>query len=295
MPTLDLTPYRQALAAALPPGTPWDITVGARLKYSRLSVTDGVLTVRIPAAGTGDPARTAAWAATHAGRMLANTAPPRTKELVNGEGFPLFGVNHRLRLVDDRSHLPDATPAGPLTRHPGVPIIAEDGPSTWSGHRTWQLTLHRDHATASTVIEWYRAELLAWLNEQIPPLAARLGVRDGLTWAVRHQRDGVRIGSWASYYPAKHRVTASWTVAQFPRDLATHVLRHEMCHAARPGGTTHGRQWQARMATLNPQWREHETVVRKHTEVWTGHIAPAGTAPATDGPHVSGWDTAALA
>jgi predicted metal-dependent hydrolase len=287
MATLDLTEHGEAVRGVLPASTPWRIEVGARLKYARLEMDAGALVVRIPPTGI-EPGRLARFVAQHGPRMLdtATEGGEMAKQLVGGEGFVLLGRPYRLKLVDDG-------PACAIRRQP-IGQRRPDGSGSMGSEPF--LCLRRGQATAATVIGWYRGELLAWLGEQIPPLASRLGVRDGLTWAVSHHRDGVRVGSWARYYPGKHHITVSWQVAQFPRHLAKHVLRHEMCHAARPqhrpggSGRTHGREWQSLMGTLHPQWRETERTVRKTMRVWTGSIAT----PADPAPFVSGWTADAL-
>ncbi len=285
--------FHAAVAAVLPPDFPWRLEVNPRRRHAGLRARDGVVVLSIPTNMTG-PDRTAAWFAVHAPRALARlqaraqdtpaATGPVVKELVNGEGFLLFGQNHKLRLVDD--------PAA-------APIVAEPGPSTWSGVRTWQLTVRRDQASARLIIEWYRGQLAAWLDEKIPPVAARCRVRDGLQWEVRPHREGTGHGTWGRYLVKHHRITMPWIVAQLPRDVAEQIVRHEVGHAARPhrqpgaSGRPHGPEWRALMSTLCHDWRRLEAAADEH-RLWHGGLAaPAPTPeparePAPAG-FVSGW------
>lgn len=277
--------YEAAFAATLPDTLPWRLEVRPRLKRAHMEVTGGMLVIRLPKAATMPPQRLAEIVAAQ-GPVLVAKARARgtaertgagehtpTKQLVNGEGFELFGRSYRLRLVDN----------GPTCEIRRLPVgqIRADGTGSMGSDQ--YLCLRRDVATPETVIDWYRGELAVWLGEQVPPIAARLGVRPGLTCEVRPHRRGVRFGTWGRYLPGEHRITVPWIVAQIPLDRARHVLHHEVAHAAQPSGTVaHGREWQVLMSRISPDWRDLERLQRRGTglSLWEGGLTP----------HVSGWE-----
>lgn len=218
------------------------------------------------------------------------------KELVDGEGFPFAGRYQRLRLVVDGDERDDRTAAGPLTRHPGVPIIAEPGPSTWSGIRTHQLTMRRDAASARTVIEWYRTQGQAWLDEHVPPLLSRVYVKreDWPTWEVRPARRGEGYGgSWGRYRWPAHSMTVPWLIFQLPAELLRYIAAHEVAHAALKGQHGHAQPWQLVVSRLCPDWRELDPRARElpGLPLWVGELEPAreSVAPVAADPFVSGW------
>ncbi len=274
--TYDTGPYVAALTAAgLPASLTWTVQVNPRRKRIAWQVQPGgAVLFSVPPGASPDRLRTFAQASR--GRLVVLTADAsargaiRPKELVSGEGFRLFGTNYRLSLVDD-----------------GPAITGGPGPSTWSGIRTWQLTMRRDQASAALIIEWYRRELAAWLDKYMPPLANRHGIRPGLAWEVRPFRAG-NVRSWATYHSKTHRVFFCWQVAQFPAELARHVVAHELAHAARPGGKSHGPEWESKMDMIaGPGWRDREQVVRREldADVWHGDVAQ----PRPVDPFVSAW------
>lgn len=256
----------------------WTVKPSARRKsFEAVVGPGGIVEFRVPA--TMRPAQFVILVSKHRGAIItAATQKAATgvhvprKDLVNGEGFPLFGTNHRLRLVDD-----------------GPPIVAGPGPSTWSGIRTWQLTMRRDVASAETVIGWYRAELAAWLDKTIPPLMSRHGVAAGLTWKVRPYRRDVNTRTWGTYHRATHRIFIEWHVAQFPRVLAEHVVKHELAHATRPGGASHGAEWARAMDRIaGYDWMDREKAVKSldGLSLWEGDVNERPAAPA---PFTSAW------
>lgn len=251
----------------------WTVKPSARRKtFTAVVGPGGIVEFRVPA--TMRPGQFAVLVSKHRGAIIraaedkaATGVHVSRKDLVSGEGFRLFGLNYRLHLVDD-----------------GEPISAGPGPSTWSGIRTWRLTARRDQVSARLIIEWYRAELAAWLDKVIPPLAARHGIADGLTWEVRPHREG-NTRSWATYHQATHRIFVHWQVAQFPRELAEHVVKHELAHASRPGGTSHGREWKRAMDRIaGVGWTDRERAVKTldGLTLWEGDVneRPAEPAPA---------------
>lgn len=292
-------PYVQALAVLdLPQWLAWTVRTSTKRRTVGAVVEPGpVATFTIPAGA--DPAavvrvaqRIRAKVVRHAAEVRDNGPHICVKQLVSGEGFPFVGKPQRLRLVDDDNRSGD--PGQPLTRHPGVPIIAEPGPSTWSGHRTWQLTLRRDAASARTVIEWYRAEGQRWLDQHVPPVAQRMGVTPGLTWRVRPYQEGEGYSrSWGTYRPATHTIALHWMIFQFPRELVDYVVAHEVAHAALRGVKAgHGPRWQAMVSRVVHNWRDLDGPARtaRRLTLWAGEVeATADPVPATAEPFVSGW------
>ncbi len=280
---------KAAITAALPDGFPWQLETSPRLKHARMEVRDGVLVVRVgpivptPADLAGSVARQGPPLLYRAKRTRhADVAPEVTKQLVNGEGFVLLGRSYRLKIVD--AGAPCEIRRQPIgQRRPGDDEQGSMGSDLF-------LCLRRDKATPATVIAWYQRQLREYLDTHLPPLADRLGVDPGLTWKVR-PHCAARGGSWALYATGRHEITVRWQVAQFPRELLDHVLRHEAVHASRVhwtrrggSGKPHGREFQSKMDILNPGWRDLEKRARTRigAEVWNGRLTPAAG-------HVSGW------
>lgn len=306
-------PFRAALAPILPADVSWSVRVNPRRKRSGAWVEPGqpggpAAVIVVAVAPTADPATVARHVRAGLGRLLVAVSDMSErgarivrKQLVNGEGFPFAGTNHRLRLVVDGDDAPDRTPAGALTRHPGVPIIAEAGPSTWSGIRTHQLTMRRDAASAARVIGWYRSHGQAWLDRTMPELLRRLHVPADAwpTWTVRPYVPSKGYGgSWGTYRNPPHAVYVDWFAFQLPADRLRHIAAHEAAHAAIRGASGHGAEWQLLMGRLcPPDWRDTERRVKaaEGHALWLGELKPDGApvAPVEPAPFVSRWALAA--
>lgn len=273
--------YRDAITALnLPVGLRWSVQLATRGKKVRATTEpDGEVLFRVPPGCT--PEQLAAAVTRMRSKLVvavkdAEASGTRLvpKELVSGAGFTLLGTNYRLCLVKDGDHLPRPSGMRPLTAHPGVPIIAEYGGSTWSGHRIHQLTLRKDAANAGTVIEWYRAEGQRYMDEHLPAIAQRLGVRPGLRWHVRPYRHvESRGGTWGTYLPKSHTIAVDWKIFQFPREWVDYILAHEAAHAACPE-RGHGRRWQTLVERVAPGWRDLDPKVReaKGLALWNGKV-----------------------
>ncbi len=288
-------PFRDALANILPAGLAWSVQVNARRKRFAVWIEPGgAVVVAVPP--SADPARVAHTIQAERGRLLVAAAEKRErglrivrKQLVNGEGFPFAGRNHRLSLVVDGDDSPTRTPAGALTRDAGVPIAAEPGPSTWSGIRTWQLTMRRDAASARTVIEWYRAQGRAWLDQHMPDMLRRLHVPADAwpTWEVRPYRPSKGYGgTWGTYRNPPHKIFIDWFAFQFPADLLRYVAAHEAAHAALRGQYAHGREWETVVSRLCPDWCELDPRAKALPGLclWVGDLDPAGEDDARPAP-----------
>jgi predicted metal-dependent hydrolase len=278
----DPRPYVAAIArrAGLPMSLDWRVEISGRRKYLGADIdpagTDTPVKVTFKVPAGADPDDIVAAVIRMRRRLLPTVEDMRdhgahiaTKDLVSGEGFPFVGQNYRLNVVDDAPHSIEDGP----------------GPSTWSGVRTWQLTLRRADAAAATIIEWYRARGRAWLDKTLPRMAERLNIREGLRWEVLP--DGDMRGAWARYTPAQHLITVSWVVFQMPRPVLDVVLWHEVAHAATPGAK-HGPAWERAFARVMPDWRDRNQAAREATglTLWLGAVSRATvrTVPLGDGP-----------
>ncbi len=262
---------RGALAPVIPAGWDWRVDIRPRRKLIGVTVESGGAVVFTVPPGS-DPDRVARFAranlTTIAGYLnKARARPPEhpVKDLVGGEGFKLLGTNHRLRLVDD--------PAAP-------PIVAGLAPS-WSG-KSWWLLLRRDHATADTIIGWYRQQGQAFCDQHMPNIASRMGVAGDLTWQVR-PFDPRTPRTWATYLAGPHTVRLHWALFQLDREFVRYTLAHEAAHAALRGRRVapHGREWSTLVDRLHPG---HEDLRRRYAadgaRVWLGAVnTPTPTRP----------------
>ncbi len=277
---LDPAPYVRAIAtrSGLPTWLDWRVTVSAR-RGTRVSATIDPagtntpvkVTFQVPAGATVDDVLFAVSKmrpklGAKAADMRNHGAYIAVKELVSGEGFRFVGQNYRLNVVDDAPHTIEDGP----------------GPSTWSGVRTWQLTLRRADASARPIIEWYKARGRLWLDQVMPAMVARLGLA-GITWQVTPD-DGRK---WACYHHATRVVSVSWVVFQMPRQMIETILWHELAHAA-AGERGHGPAWERAFARVLPYWRERDQAARAATglTLWLGEVSipTVTTVPLHDGP-----------
>jgi hypothetical protein len=292
--------YAAALdAVKLPASLSWNIEIRPRRKSLGATFEPGGLVVfTVPPACTPD--RFAAFVGARRAAILkgARAATDRAatdpaKELVNGEGFKLLGISHKLQLVDDS----DTGRRCPCqcnrltTAHPGVPIVAEPGHPGWSGGRSYQLTLRRDAVSAATIIEWYREQGQAWIDRYTPDMVNRLGVKPGLRISVRpHTPRSPR--TWGTYRRGTHSIGIHWAVFQCDRDLVEYLLAHEVAHAATPRDG-HGPAWKNMLGRLVFDWEEkRRKLADAGKSIWWGHTAPLTPAPAGEPdttPFVSSW------
>lgn len=297
-----VAPYVAALKAAELPGS-WAWTVELRPKRRSLgaeTAPGGRVTFLVPPTVTPDQVvrfvrSRMTTLARHIRDRTENAPAHPVKDLVDGQGFMLLGTNYRVRLVDDSdsARVCPCACGRPYTGHPGVPIIGEPGHTTWSGWRTWQLTIRYDAASAETIVGWYQEQGQAWLDEHAPAWVRRMRVRDGLRWRVTDL--GTR--RWAVYRPAEHLIEVHWPLFQLDRDAIEYVLVHELAHARQPAGTRdHGPEWQRIMDMALCGWRDRRTRMNEDgRHVWIGEIGDVQTPrePDAASPFVSGWATLA--
>lgn len=281
-PDHDPRPYVRAIAtrSGLPTWLDWRVNISTRRTRPGATVdpagTDTPVKVTFHVPAGADPDDIVSAVARMRPKLTALAADVRdrgvfvsVKELVSGEGFPFVGTHYRLNVVDDAPHS----------------IVDGPGPSTWSGIRTWQLTLRRADADAATIIEWYKTRGRMWLDKTVPAMAERMGVPAGLRWVVRP--DTEMRGAWARYRFAERLIEVSWVVFQMPRETVEWIIWHELAHAA-VGGSGHGKAWQAACRRIDPNWRERNTAAREANglTLWFGALSHATvrTVPMHDGP-----------
>jgi predicted metal-dependent hydrolase len=238
-------------------GYTFEVRISARRKTLGMSVPAGsrIITLAIPADVTADEVvRLVKHNRHRLGGMLirANEYPPEhpIKELVGGEGFEWLGRSGRLRLVDS---------PGPVRR-------VNDGHGTW-------VELPRaiaDRREPELLIDWYIRE------------GTEHAAREAASWWQRmtHRQPlpTVRAGNighkrWGKYQHDTHAITLAWQVFQLPRDLVEHVLVHELAHATRPGGKSHGPEWQTAFRRAIPHYPSQQRLLNEAgRHVWMGDV-----------------------
>lgn len=145
------------------------------------------------------------------------------KEFVNGEGFLWLGRSKRLRLVDSA---------------PEQVCSVDDHGCVTSTGRWLQVDRASLRHGSKTFIDWYGREGTPWLQEHARYIWSRMSARPMPT---------VRAGDIGRTRWGKHtargdagEIVIAWQTLQLSPSLVRHVLTHELTHATRPQGTSHG-------------------------------------------------------
>ncbi|MFJ8752268.1 YgjP-like metallopeptidase domain-containing protein [Streptomyces sp. NPDC102441] len=164
-------------------------------------------------------------------RRLAERAPRHpAKHLADGCKLTWLGSAVRLHLVD--------TPVQVHLR------LRADGTGLLVAYRGDVARLG-----AQPVIDWYCRAGLAWLQATAPARWSRLRTRRQLP-ALAVRDVGSRYGG--GYEEHAHQLTLHWAVFQLPPALLEYTLVHELVHATRPGGRSHGPGFRARLLRALP-------------------------------------------
>ncbi|MEU5417766.1 YgjP-like metallopeptidase domain-containing protein [Streptomyces sp. NPDC020667] len=181
---------------------------------------------------------------------LAKMAPRHpVKQLAAGEEFTWLGQTMRLHLTEEE---------GPVRR-----VRHEDG---------WLLVVSaadvRDRG-ADVLTDWYCQEGLAWVERRTPSWWHRIapGSRAQPGLDVR-DLGKVRVGMFDEL---ADQVAFHWPLFQLPAALCEYVLVHELAHATRPPGTSHGPEFWARVKHVMPDGRRRQRLMRQAwLDIWTG-------------------------
>ncbi|WP_053751958.1 YgjP-like metallopeptidase domain-containing protein [Streptomyces sp. MMG1533] len=203
------------------------IQISARRKTLGMAMSPGDdgITLQVPADATpGEVLRLLSKNRDRIGVMLnkAKKCVPGhpVKTFIGGEGFLWLGRSARLRLVDN----PDVK-----LRH-----ASGYGTGYW-----FELDSTAVPNAATTFIDWYIREGTAWIQVEAEQIWSRM--------APRRPMPTVKVGNigrtrWGKHdgRPGRDDVTIAWQTLQLDPPLVRHVLTHELTHATRPGGTSHG-------------------------------------------------------
>ncbi|SEM72555.1 YgjP-like metallopeptidase domain-containing protein [Streptacidiphilus jiangxiensis] len=179
-------------------------------------------------------------------RRIREAAPQRpAKQLRDGEVFQLLGRPVALR--------PTASPADPAPAGAMLLDAAE---------------LERRGARA--VIDWYCDFGLGWMHSTAPALWSRLAPGRPLpTLAVRDlgkRREGL-------FEDGPFRATLHWRVFQLDAVLVEYALAHELAHAARPPGASHGPGfWRCLQGALPDARARHRDLLVAARTAWVGDL-----------------------
>lgn len=247
--------FQAALATASLPAE-WQVAVAIRPRRRQLGLEvkpGGAVLVLVPP--TIDP-RLITWFVTCKRQWLTEKVKIATqlapdhpaKELVDGEEFHLYGTSYRLQLVD-------SPPAGfeqlPAFAPEGILYVRRQSPAQ----------------VRRTIIGLYRQIGLAWIRHHGRRYELDAQIAD-LAYVVRD----LGRSHWGLYYtPPKHLVAVHWAVFSMPVRLLEYVLAHEMAHATRPAGRSHGPAWQRQMNQWMPDWRRRQgELVELGRHAWLG-------------------------
>lgn len=180
------------------------------------------------------------------------------KDLVNGEGFPLLGRPHRLRIVEDG------------------PLITETSPPTFSKYRTREVHVRRNALCAGPFITWYSRHGHAFMNDDDSSRSPLWWCRNKGIRAPELEVTTLKPRQWALYKPARHALAVHWALFQLDPDDVEYAIVREL--AKIEGGTP------TRITDRLVNWfwgtrheREHNLNLHGAT-AWLGDV----TEPATD-------------
>lgn len=185
---------------------------------------------------------------------LARRAEAATaKQLVDGELFPLLGRSIPLRLVDSGS--------------PSFAGLVDGGQVLSLSRRA------AERGSIRPLVDFYSRVGTAWLRDEAPALWSRLAPHRTMPQIVAEKIGQTRFGV---YDGRKHKIRINWQTLQLPEEHVRHVLLHELVHATRPYGTSHGPQFWATFRRLNPSAKEDEQAMRNSPAartIWRGDLS----------------------
>lgn len=170
------------------------------------------------------------WIYKQLARHESQPPPPRSKEFVEGEGFPYLGRTYRLRIVSDAD--------APVKLQAGR--FAMTAKSAANG---------REH-----LITWYCERAKPWLWTKVRAYAPRMEVRPT---GLRVQDLGYRWGSCGK----GDRLYFHWKSILLPARIAEYVVVHEMAHLHEPHHTPGF--WQ-RVERAMPDYLQRKTWLAEH-------------------------------
>lgn len=178
------------------------------------------------------------------------------KQLVDGTGFAFLGENVCLRIVDQAT----------------VPLRLVSG--TGRG-RFLELARPALRHGAKPFIDWYSREGTRWAQQEAATLWRLLGSNLPMPQVVVTDIGKTRWGVYTGG-DRKHLVRISWRTLQLPPTYARLVLLHELVHATRPAGTSHGPQFWRRFEASRPGARRDQRTLQKELshQIWEGEINP---------------------
>lgn len=179
------------------------------------------------------------------------------KELVSGEGFRLFGLPHRLRVVDG-----------------GPPLLCDETTrlSTWSGSPIREIHLRRDHADGpDALIGWFSGQGREWM-------ADATGARSLVRWCRRlgvepptFEVATLKPRQWAVHRKARRTLTAHWALFQLDPAEIEFALMRELVKTVAPTAA----EARTRVAGL---FCDHITradrLAKEGRRVWLGDVQP---------------------
>lgn len=200
------------------------------------------------------------------------SATKPVKELVSGEGFPLLGRNHRLRITEPGPQQCCVFCREQWVRDPAVPVLARRMHAAGLSSRpTYDLSVLPTALNAKAIIGWYRQQGQAWVDEHAHDWIQRVRPAEGLRVVVRD----IGRRKWGHYKRTPHLIELHWALFQLDHEFVEYTLVHELAHATRPGGKPHGSEWQRVMDLCLFGWRERQRrMAESGDRVWLGDVAP---------------------
>lgn len=164
-------------------------------------------------------------------RLIRDIPIPRKREFVNGESFPLFGKDYRLKISED--YLGEV-----LLKNGRIYVPAPKGLNTY---KTALLIRQR-------LVGWYKCQAEVKIKERAKIFAKKLVVEPN-SISIKEYK-----ARWGTCTP-KGDLIFNWRLVMAPISVLDYVVVHELCHLDEPN---HGKDFWKLVASVKPNYKNDQ-------------------------------------